>query len=103
MQDYSFLVPIFGGSQTINMNAMDIIHTNFCVVCSRELIGAVVALGTPICAIVHRHCVHMVDYAKGWQHQFPVSSYRDAAMASLVRQRNSPPKGSVALIKRSHE
>lgn len=89
MQDYSFNVPIFGGYQSITMNAMDVIYSHHCHACRCPLSGAVVALGTPICALVHSQCLAMVNYSAGWQHQYPVSTYKEAALAGLGR--NSPP------------
>lgn len=91
MQDYSFSVPIFGGSRTIVMNALDVVHSDHCHVCRCRLGGAaVVALGTPICALVHQQCLPMVNYSDGWQHPFPVSTYRDAALVHIARGRSPP-------------
>lgn len=90
MQDYSFQVPIFGASQNIIMNALDVVYNDHCMACNGRLAGAVVALGAPVSGLVHRQCLQNVDYTRGWMHPYPVTYYREASLVQLSRGRSPP-------------
>lgn len=96
--DYSFEVPVLGGTQRVLVNAIDVVHSLHCHVCSRTLTGAVVALGSPYSTLLHRECLNNFDYTQPWQHRFPAAVYREQAMASHFQPpaRVSPPPAPLA-------
>jgi hypothetical protein len=84
MDDYSFEVPLFGGSlnRSIRVNALDVVHCDQCMVCGGRLQGAVVCIGKPYSCMLHKHCMHNLSFARGWPHRYPASYYVDMCFAS---------------------
>jgi len=39
--------------------------------------------------LVHRQCLHNVDYARGWQHPYPAYYYRERSLAGMALEPNS--------------
>lgn len=80
--DYSFEVPVLGGTQRIIVNVLDVVHAAHCPVCERALAGAIVAIGSPYSTLLHRECMNNFDYTRPWQHRFPAAVYREQALAT---------------------
>ena len=81
MQDYSFEVPMYPGSDVkISINCVDTVFSHRCFVCTMTLEGAVLSVGAPYHAAIHRQCAPLLDVVRqGWPHKLPAQNYITSA------------------------